>query len=269
MAFVEVNGLDLHYLERGSGTPVVFLHGFGSCAEAWFQQFDALADRYRCIAYDSVNHGYSQNSADGEPEPDRADELEGLLGALAIDAPVLVGNSMGALTLLRWAARHPSAARALVPSGMGITASGEHLSPERRRQMFEPVGDDVLFLPAPGGFTERFPTDHPVRYDRYLRLRSTATRLEASRRPREPSFVDPTWDELGERIGDVSSPMQIIVGEHDRLAEPARHLHELVSGSRLAVIPQGPHNVYYETAVEFNRILVDFLADVAAPSSIP
>ena len=124
MGWVQVGSTDVHYVEAGSGTPLVFLHGFGSCAEAWYQQAAAFSARFRVIAYDSVNHGHSSNSPRGEPEPDRADELEGFLDALGIERPVLAGNSIGALTLLRWAVRHPDRSLALVPSGMGVLPPG-------------------------------------------------------------------------------------------------------------------------------------------------
>src|SRR5579885_3137764 len=140
MPWVEVNGTDLYYQEEGSGQPLLFLHGNSSCGEAWFQRFAAFRNRFRCIAYDSVNHGHSSNSARGEEEPDQADELEGFLAALGIERPILAGNSMGGNTLLRWAARHPSDARALIPSGMGIMTGAAAL-PEAR-----PLDTNTLFL---------------------------------------------------------------------------------------------------------------------------
>jgi pimeloyl-ACP methyl ester carboxylesterase len=263
VAFVDVNGLDVHYVDRGTGPTIVFLHGFGSCAEAWYQQFAVLAERYRCVAYDSVNHGHSANSPAGLPEPDRADELEGFLAALGIGAPILAGNSMGALTILRWATRHPDEARALVPSGMGVMTPGAGGMPEAtRRSMFDPVAEDVVFLPATGGFTPGFPERHPAMYDRYVRLRSTATRIEASRHPRTSSAADPTREELAGRVASIRSPMQIIVGELDWLAGAARRLHELVPGSQLEVIAGAPHNVYYETAEPYTKTVERFLGEV-------
>lgn len=262
MGWVQVGASDIHYIEAGSGPPVVFLHGFGSCAEAWQAQVAHFADRYRVIAYDSVNHGHSTNSRRDEPEPDRADELEGFLAALGIQRPVLAGNSMGALTVLRWAVRHPDEATALVPSGMGITppGAGDSMPESTRRAMFEPVDDSVAFLEARGGFTPAFPDQHPVEYARYVRLRSTATRIEASRHPRQPTMLAPGRGDLAEAVGAIRSPMQIVVGEHDWLADAARHLHDAVAGSRLAVIPGAPHNVYFETADAYNAVVDEFLA---------
>src|SRR3954452_19408219 len=264
MSWVSVAGTDIHYAEAGAGPPLVFLHGFGPCGEAWHQQFEALSSRFRVIAYDSVNHGHSSCSPREEPEPDRADELEGFLSALALERPVLAGNSMGALTILRWATRHPSDARALVPSGMGVLPpdTADAMPSATRRAMFEPVEESVVFLPAAGGFTPDFPQKDPVRYERYVRLRSTATGIEASRHPRLPTLVTPSRDELVDQVKVIESPMQIIVGEHDWLAGAARHLHERVPSSRLAVVPGAPHNVYFQTATEYNAIVDEFLSGI-------
>jgi pimeloyl-ACP methyl ester carboxylesterase len=135
---------------------------------------------------------------------------------------------------------------------------------QARRPAGAPVDEDALFLAAPAGFTSEFPTTHPVPYDRYIRLRSTATRIEATRRPRQATSENPTWSELGDLVGTIRSPMQIIVGEHDWLAEAAAHLHERVDGSRLSVIPGAPHNVYFETPAAYNEVVTSFLASIQA-----
>jgi pimeloyl-ACP methyl ester carboxylesterase len=58
--------------------------------------------------------------------------------------------------------------------------------------------------------------------------------------------------------------MQIIVGEHDWLAEAGAHLHEHVEGSRFATVPGAPHNVYYQTPTAYNDVVATFLADIHA-----
>lgn len=262
MPFIEVGEHDIHYVEAGSGQPVVCLHGFGSCAQAWYQQAAALSDRYRVIAYDSVNHGHSTNSPRDEPEPDRADELEGVLLALGIERPILMGNSMGAMTTLRWAVRHPEAALALVPSGMGVTLGDE--GEATRRAIEAPIEPDVLFMASERAFTAAFREGSPRRYERYVRLRSTATRLEASRHPRQATLVGPSRAEVADAVHAIRSPMQIVVGELDWLLEPARRLHERVDGSRLAVLPGAPHNAYFEMPDAWLAVVDPFLEEVAA-----
>jgi pimeloyl-ACP methyl ester carboxylesterase len=86
--------------------------------------------------------------------------------------------------------------------------------------------------------------------------------LEASRHPRAASAADPSREELGDRVGKIGSPMQIVVGENDWLAAAAGHLHELVPASRLAVIPGAPHNVYWAAAADYNRIVAEFLTGI-------
>jgi pimeloyl-ACP methyl ester carboxylesterase len=254
MPWVQVGATDIYYQEAGEGQPLVFLHGMSSCGEAWFQQFEVFAPHLRVIAYDSVNHGHSANSPRDQPEPDRADELEGFLQALGLERPVIAGNSMGALTTIRWAARHPDSAAALVPSGMGIGLAGG-----AARAGAEPLDDQTLFLPIGDSLTGNC---DPLMYERYLRIRSTATRLEAMRHPRARSMADPSWEEVDEAVTKIQSPMQVIVGALDRLAPNARALADAVPGARLHVVKDSPHNVYYETAAEYNQVLAGFLAEL-------
>lgn len=262
MPFVRVGATDIHYLTAGQGDPLVFVHGFGGCAQGWYQQVEHFAERYRVVAYDSVNHGHSTNSPADEPEPDRADELEGLLAALEIDRPILAGNSMGALTILRWATRHLSDARALVPSGMGIAPPSADPAAEtaRMRSITAAVADDVLFLPAEGAFTPGFPTERREQYERYVRLRSTATRIEASHNPRPATAANPSRDQLRDRVGSITSPMHVVVGDEDWLFDAALHLHELVPHSGLTVLPGAPHNAYFEVPDAYNAAVDGFLA---------
>lgn len=263
MGFVEVNGIDVHYIEAGEGPPLVFIHGFGGCAQGWYQQIEVFRDRFRVVAYDSVNHGHSMNSPAGDPEPDRADELEGVLDALAIERPILAGNSMGALTLLRWAVRHPDTARALIPSGMGIAPpdADPAAAAARTRAITAAIDEDVLFIPAEGAFTSSFPQERRAQYERYVRLRSTATRIEAAHHPRPATASNPSREELATRVADIRSPMHVVVGDRDWLFDAAKHLHATVPGSSIEVLPGAPHNAYFEVPEAYNSSVSAFLRD--------
>ena len=256
MPWLDVAGTDLHYVDEGAGQPLVFLHGFTSCAEAWFQQFAFFRPRYRVIAYDSVNHGMSSSSPRDADEPDRVDELDALLTALSIERPVLLGNSMGGNTVLRWAARYPARARALVPSGTGIGA----VAAGPRAGLRAPIDDRTLLLPIGDSLTDRFRRREPVLHARYLRVRSTATSIENRRHPRRPSAQSVAEREsLAERIAQVRSPLLAVVGSLDAAVPRAEALHKCVPHSEYACIEGAPHNVYYEAAAEYNRIVAAFL----------
>jgi pimeloyl-ACP methyl ester carboxylesterase len=257
MPWAQAGASDIYYQEAGEGQPLVFLHGMSSCAEAWFQQFEAFSPYFRVIAYDSVNHGHSANSPRDVPEPDRANELEAFLQALGLTRPIIAGNSMGALTTLRWAVRHPDGAAALIPSGMGIGPFPGAMA----RSPVEPLDERTLFLPVGDSLTEGLRTRDPLLYERYLRIRSTATRLEAMRHPRPRSMTKPSREDLDQGVATIRSPMLVVVGDLDRLAPNARALAATVPGAKLHVVKGSPHNVYYETAAEYNQAVSEFLAE--------
>jgi pimeloyl-ACP methyl ester carboxylesterase len=257
MPWAQVGPTDIYYQEAGEGQPLVLLHGMSSCAEAWFQQFETFSPFFRVVAYDSVNHGHSANSPRGQPEPDRADELEGFLRALGLARPIIAGNSMGALTALRWAVRHPADAAALVSSGMGVGPFPDGTA----RPRAEPLDEQTLFIPVGDALTEGLRTRDPLLYERYLRIRSTATRLEALRHPRTRSMAGPSRQDLDHGVAAIRSPMLVVVGELDWLLPSARVLAATVPGARLHVVKGSPHNVYYETAAEYNQVVSEFLAE--------
>jgi len=99
-------------------------------------------------------------------------------------------------------------------------------------------------------------------YERYLRIRSTATRLEALRHPRKATrglLGDPA--EMAAGVPKITSPMLVVVGGLDRLVPWAEHLHRLVPGSEYHS-SRRPHNVYYEAAAAYNARLDEFLVKV-------
>jgi pimeloyl-ACP methyl ester carboxylesterase len=257
MPWIEIGGTDIYYQEDGdrSAQPMVFLHGNSSCGEAWWQQFGHFRDRFHVFAYDSVNHGHSSNSPRDEVEPDRADELQGFLEAMDIDRPVLAGNSMGGNTIVRWAAKHPGAAAALVPSGSGIPPTAPANPPAEP----QPLDSDTLFLPIGDSLTDGFKSAQPRMHERYLRIRSTATRLEALRYPRRRT-TPMERDALIAAVRLVTSPLLCVVGALDTAVPSSKHLSTLVSNAEFVEIAGAPHNVYYEAASAYNAALDDFFA---------
>jgi pimeloyl-ACP methyl ester carboxylesterase len=165
---------------------------------------------------------------------------------------------MGGMTIIRWAIRHPDAARALVISGMGVfTEPRRGPSP-----LQQPIDQDVVFLGVGDSFTPEFYASSPRLVDRYIRVRSTAVRLEAQRHPRQTTQANPAWDAevLAEGVKAIRSPMLIIVGAQDYLRPAAERLHELVPQSRLCIIEGAAHSAHYEKFDEYVHLVHEFLA---------
>ncbi len=247
MAWISLQGNDIHYTDNGSGDPVVLIHGHGSSAACWEPHITALSKRFRVLAYDSFDHGFSSNSAREGTGPDRADELEEFLEKLGIERPIVIGQSMGSLTALRWAMRHPGEARALVACGMGWpvrTQPGSAMSSlDEAERIWLNVGDS---------FPKEWVEQNRTEYERYIRIRSTATAIEAARHPRGLDLAQLRWDRddqsVEEGLRSITSPLMLFMGSREvpAIAEGVQNLHSLVPHSRLIVAEGAAHNAYYQ-----------------------
>ena len=109
------DGITLHYVERGSGTPVVFVHGSLSDYSYWNEQLEQFSSRYRAIAYSRRYNFPNKNPArPGYSARTDANDLAALIGKLHLGKVYVIGHSYGALTALILATEHPELIRAVV-----------------------------------------------------------------------------------------------------------------------------------------------------------
>jgi pimeloyl-ACP methyl ester carboxylesterase len=113
MATIEVSGAVLYYEERGSGPPLLLVHGTGGYADLWSPVLDGLAHSYRVIAYDRRGFARSSSAA-GEKLADHARDAAELLTALGASPATVVGWSGGGVIALDLAASYPDRVAALV-----------------------------------------------------------------------------------------------------------------------------------------------------------
>ena len=90
-----VDAAEMYVVERGSGAPVVLVHGLSLSHDLWRYQFVDLADRFRLVAYDLRGHGRSTVGADGIGPHQSAADLVAVLETLDLHDAVLVGHSIG------------------------------------------------------------------------------------------------------------------------------------------------------------------------------
>lgn len=125
-ADVETNGIRLHITRTGGDKPALVLaHGITDDGLCWTPIAQALAADYDVIMVDARGHGRSEAPAHGFDPRTQADDLYGLISAMRLDRPIVMGHSMGAMTTLLLAGMYPGAARAIVledPPGWWITS---------------------------------------------------------------------------------------------------------------------------------------------------
>jgi len=112
-----INGIRMHYVEQGSGMPVVLCHGFPHIWFSWHRQITALANAgYRVIAPDM--RGMGQTEAPADPAAYDIDhitgDLVGLLDHLKIEQAVFAGLDFGAFAIYDLALRQPQRVRAVI-----------------------------------------------------------------------------------------------------------------------------------------------------------
>ena len=127
------HGIELHYVERGTGEPVVFVHGSLSDGGYWNDQVRAFAKAgYRAIAYSRRYNPPNNNKArPGYSAVVDADDLAALITQLHLGRVHVVGHSYGAFAALFLAARHPELVRTLVLAEAPAVSLLEHLEGEK------------------------------------------------------------------------------------------------------------------------------------------
>ena len=116
MGKITFNNSTFEYIEKGSGVPVVFVHGTINDYRIWKYQMEPFSKRYRAIAYSRRYHYPNEWKGDGSDYSIglHAKDLAAFIKALNLDSVHLVGSSFGAYTSLITAFNHPELIRTLV-----------------------------------------------------------------------------------------------------------------------------------------------------------
>ena len=126
----EANGLRFHYLRTGGNKqPIVFLHGLSGGGAVWTPIARALEADFDVVMPDARAHGGSSTPLHGYRYDDLANDAEGVIRALRLARPVLVGHSMGGMTAATLAGRRSAYLRGVV------LVDPTFLSPERQREV--------------------------------------------------------------------------------------------------------------------------------------
>ncbi|WP_037066333.1 alpha/beta fold hydrolase [Pseudonocardia acaciae] len=108
-----VNGLRMHYLRAGSGSPVVLLHGWPQTSHCWRKIIPALAEEHTVIAPDLRGYGRTDKPASGYDKRTMASDVAALVESLGFDRVAVVGHDRGGRVAHRWGLDRPEQVRRL------------------------------------------------------------------------------------------------------------------------------------------------------------
>jgi pimeloyl-ACP methyl ester carboxylesterase len=112
---VELSGLSLRVREWPTdGPPIVLVHGLASNARIWDDVASILARSHHVVALDQRGHGLSDRPTDGFSFERVVGDLHGVISALDLERPTLVGHSWGGNVVLAFAAAHHDRVQGLV-----------------------------------------------------------------------------------------------------------------------------------------------------------
>ncbi len=244
----------LFFLDTGidgaEGPPLVLVHGAGGTHRHWPEEIRALAGR-RVLALDLPGHGRSAGPAP-RTLADLAQSVLGVLDALAIDAAVIAGHSMGGAIALTLALEAPARVAGLVLVGTGA------------RLRVAPIVLQLTADPATLGAAADTITDASFGSGASAEVRRA---FAESLRDNPPGVVHDDFAachafDVMARLGEVHAPTLVVCGNEDRLTPPkySEHLHTAIAGSRLTRVPGAGHAVMLEAPHAVAKAIEDFLA---------
>jgi pimeloyl-ACP methyl ester carboxylesterase len=256
--FIDIDGVRLHYIERGSGRPLILLHGNGSMIQDFESSglIDLAARDYRVIVFDRPGFGHSQRPRNVVWTPAaQADLFKDALAHLGVEKAIVLGHSWGASVAIALASRHPSMVEAL------ILASGYYFPTARTDAMLAMSGPaipgfgDILShtispilsrLMWPKMLQQLFgPKSVPQKFEGFpkaLAVRPSQLRAGAA----EAALMVPAAMQSAKTYGDLAMPVTIMAGEDDRIIdidEQSGRLHDEIKHSKMRRVANAGHMI--------------------------
>ena len=267
---VRVNGVELHYVERGRGEPLVLLHGGQGDYRSWAPQMDEFSRGFRVIAY-SRRYNYPNDNPltpSYRSAYTDADDLSALIRHLKLGRVHLVGTSAGALAALVLAVEHPGMVRSLVLAEPPVhrwardDTQGAALYKEFMTAIWEPAA--AAFKAGDEEGAMRALVDGFAGAGRFDRLppEARAVAMQNSRFFRAATASsDPFPDLSKEKVRRLRMPVLIVTGEHTiRLHKFVNdELARLLPKAERLTIPGAGHGSARENPRDFNGAVLRFL----------
>ncbi|GMR11720.1 MAG: alpha/beta fold hydrolase [Anaerolineae bacterium] len=253
---IQVGSASLHYEATGAGPAVILVHGFSLDLRMWDSQFHLLSKEYRTIRYDS--RGFGKSSLPTNVPYTHAEDLATLLRSVSITKARVVGHSMGGQVVLEAAIRYPELVERVVLIDPWLVDFD--FSPEWRA-LWSQIAERGGRADIAGA------KDLWWRSSGLFPVASVKAGIEVKRMVEEYSgwyfanmphkFVTP----ISDRLGEVSVPVLIIVGERDipDFHAIADLLSDAIPNAHKVVIPNVGHMANMEAPTQVNAAIAEFL----------
>ena len=252
----ETNGINIHYTRTGGNKPpLILLHGLTANGACWAALAHAIEGDYDVIMPDARGHGKSSVPNDGYRYEDLANDVVGLIEALRLSPPILIGHSMGGITAAVVASRNPKLLRCL------ILADPTFLSPKVQREIRDSdVADQhrrYLNMSLADVVAEAR-IRHPDRSLDTIELIARA-RLQTSMGAFD--VLTPPNPDYMQVVSAIEVPSLLVIGGSAGVVSPdvAADLQRLNLRLQVEQIPEGGHGLQYDQPERFAVVVKSFL----------
>lgn len=228
--FLAIGGNRIHYVERGQGPPILFVHGLGGTQFHFRPLHAGLEKDFRLIAVDRPGSGYSTRRGLAPASPkEQAAFLAGFIDALGLEKPLVVGHSLGGAVSLALALDFPDKVSGLALISP-LTHRGGKVSPEfapldiasplRRRLVAHTTAVPNGIKTGAQTLAYVFgPQQPPADYAVAGGAMSALTPEHFFATSTDFSAVDGVMREQQERYGELDMPVGVIFGTADRVLD--------------------------------------------------
>ena len=274
MAFLTIgkennSDLTLYYEDRGTGKPVVLIHGWPLNGGSWERQTAALlAAGYRVVTYDRRGFGRSSAPSEGYDYNTMAEDLYKLLEALDLKDAAVFGFSMGGGEVARYMGKYNNGRVAKCGFISAIT-------PALRKDGGDPEGIDPKTFEGIKAAIENDRYDFLQSFGKLFYSQGLLTHA-VSEAKLQADFVvasqsnygamlftvDAWLEDFRADIKQITVPTLVIHGDDDKvipLENSGARMPELIPSAKLHVVKGGPHGLIWTHAAEVNTAMLEFL----------
>ena len=246
---VQLNNIEVHYEEHGTGKPLVLLHGFGGCTQNWHPFTAELSERHRLIVVDLRGHGYSTNPENKFTHREAANDVFLLLEKLGVGRFSAMGISSGGMTLLHMATSQPERIDSMV-----LISATTHF-PDQARAIMRRASIGAM----PETVREMY-RECAKRGDEQIRQLISQFNALAE------NYDDVNFTK--QSLSTITARTLIVHGDRDNFfpVEIPISIYRSIPDAELWIVPGGDHAPIYDPAVPFASTALRFLD---GPDSTP
>jgi len=261
--FANVNGTSIYYEMKGTGIPIVFIHGFACDLRNWDNQFELFSKNYKVIRYDL--RGFGKSSLPDTIPYSHADDLSALLEFLKIDKVILVGHSLGGGVAIYYTLEHPKKVFALIVAEGGAPSKTTLEKSNTLNRLRMPA---IKIAQTEGVERGKNAWLNMEIYEPAMKNSKSVDKLKLMTAEysgwhwvnKDPQLIRILEEN---ELFQIKVPTLIMTGELSRFEyhDVMELIHTNISKSKIVLINKSGHMLNLENPDQFNREVLTFLRD--------